>query len=91
MQLPVFPAQWMMSKQIWLQLKRNGVAFSSVRKGPTSGGGPPPEETRYVKHVLNIMGEKSAILAGIEGGHVFVLSGVSIICRFFIFTVLLLV
>ena len=79
-------------KKKWLELKRNGVAFSSARKRPKTGGGPPPEEPWYVEYVLDIVGEKSAILAGIEGGHVFyfVLSGVSINCRFFVFTVLLL-
>ena len=75
----------------WLELKRKGVALSSARKRPKSGGGPPPEQPWYVEHVLDIVGEKSARLVGIEGGHVFVLSGVSIICRFFVFTVLLLV
>lgn len=58
-------------KKKWLELKRNGVAFSSARKRPKTGGGPPPEEPWYVEYVLDIVGEKSAILAGIEGRHVF--------------------
>ena len=58
-------------KKKWLELKRNGVAFSSARKQPKTGGGPPPEGPWYVEYVLVIVGEKSAILAGIEGGHVF--------------------
>ena len=33
----------------WLELKRNGVAFSSARKRPKTGDGPPPEEPWYVE------------------------------------------
>lgn len=49
-------------KKKWLELKRNGVTFSSARKRPKTGGGPPPEEPWYVEYVLDIVGEKSAIL-----------------------------
>ena len=41
--------------------------------------------------MLDIVGEKSAFLAGIDGGHVFDfgLSAESINCRFFVFTFLI--
>ena len=53
----------------WFDVKAKAIKFANDRKRPKTGGGPPPEEPWFVTYVLDIIGEESALIDGIEGNN----------------------
>ena len=51
----------------WMDLKSAALQFRSATKHPKTGGGKRPDEPWFVRQVLDVLGEGSALLEGVFG------------------------
>ena len=51
----------------WIDLKRVALKANSASKQPKTGGGPPPPRPWFVDNVLNVLGDNTSLVDGIEG------------------------
>lgn len=51
----------------WIDIKRAALKANSASKRPQTGGGPPPPRPWFVDNVLDVLGEETSLVDGIEG------------------------
>ena len=57
-------------KKKWADLKRIGIHSAAEATHPKTGGGPKPPRPWYVDTVLDVLGEGTSLITGIEGEQV---------------------
>ena len=51
----------------WFDLKREVISCGAEARHPRTGGGPPPHRLWFVDSVLDVLGDATALISGIDG------------------------
>ena len=54
-------------KKKWSDLKRAAISCGAEARQPRTGGGPPPHRLWFVDSVLDVLGDATALISGIDG------------------------